>query len=98
MELTQKSFGEVLEALKDNKSAKRAVWTSEFIYLVGESLVYPNQLRGNCLTHCSELGTNLSGQIKINPHIDQAKTHGIINCGWSPTPEDTLATDWIILD
>ena len=98
MKLTQRSFGEVLEALNENKSAKRAIWTSEFIYLVGESLVYPDQLRGNCKTHCSDLGTNLSGQIKITPHIDQAKSYGIINCGWNPTIEDTLATDWIIMD
>ena len=93
------SFGEALEALKEGKALSRSGWAGLFIFKQVDNnirieAVYkmrsiPERIKVKIIKNGEDL--NYTNQFCI---VDSMNTIE----GWSPSPEDICATDWVAED
>lgn len=92
------TFGDAIEALKDNKCIARESWKTKtvFIYLNRGSsakldTTYIDDINSR-LYNLGDIGTTTR-----LPNLNSRNDNGNTITGWSPTQVDMLAEDWFIV-
>lgn len=82
-------FGEAIEFAKRGKKITRNGWNGkgQYVYYQEGSVIDPAQGRNQVLRE-------MSGPIKIRPHLDLKTADGSIQIGWIASQTDMLAEDW----
>jgi hypothetical protein len=102
------SFGKAIEALKQGKRVQRKGWNGKGLFIF---MQVPSEVPMDIVPKMTSLpqavkdefedrkhrGENTPTTIKYQNQIALVKPDNEIN-GWSPSTEDALAEDWIILD
>ena len=99
-------FNFTILALKAGKQVRREQWLSDatrprFVYMVTGTLVEFENLRGaarDAAVKATQWECGVQGSARqINSHIDAVDYYGCLLIGWSPTQDDMLAEDWVIV-
>lgn len=90
---TDLNFGQALELLKDGLKLARKGWNGKGMWL----LLVPASpsVRPVAGTPYSKAG--ITGEVRINPHIDMFTADGCMQPGWSASQSDLMAGDWEVV-
>jgi hypothetical protein len=95
-------FGEVLEALKSNKRARRLGWNGKgmFIFMIlGNTVPHEHTQNFKSLSQpIKDYFDSLGKDIEFNPSIAMFTAEGKIQGGWLASQADMLSDDWEILN
>lgn len=108
MENNNKSFGEAIVALKEGKRVQREGWNGKglFVFMqvpaeISKEIVpkmqsLPQAVKDEFVRRFEDENEQVSS-ILYNDQLALVNTSNLVS-GWSPSTNDTLANDWVILD
>ena len=91
------SFSAALTALKEGQFVRRVKWKDEFLILSEPASVAVADLQSEKLRHIVE-DFPYAGLFDYGCIVKVTMVEGSTEYGWTPSPQDLLAEDWIIYD
>jgi uncharacterized protein (DUF1919 family) len=95
------NFGQAVEALKQGKRVARTGWNGKGLFIF---MQVPSQINEEIVPKIQSLPQSVKdefarrgGSISYSNQMALVNTDNSIN-GWAPSPSDTMAEDWVVLD